>query len=91
MCKHLKKILIFFNFLLIDTFKKAVKTLGGLEILVNNADIMNETDFMKSIDINVVSKNVIFCNAIQDITKRLNKALVYSFLGYDIEHVKISL
>lgn len=41
-------------------FKKAVKALGGLEILVNNADVMNETDFIKSIDVNVVSKNVIF-------------------------------
>lgn len=38
-----------------DTFKKAVKALGGLEILVNNADVMNETDFIKSIDVNVTS------------------------------------
>ncbi|KAG9430807.1 hypothetical protein HZU67_08010 [Apis mellifera carnica] len=38
-----------------DTFKKAVKALGGLEILVNNADVTNETDFMKTIDVNVTS------------------------------------
>lgn len=55
---YIFEILIFF--LLIDTFKKAVKALGGLEILVNNADVTNETDFMKTIDVNVVSKNIIF-------------------------------
>ena len=39
-----------------DTFKKAVKTLGGLEILVNNVGVINEDDFGKAVDVNVVSK-----------------------------------
>ncbi|XP_033194339.2 uncharacterized protein LOC117158996 [Bombus vancouverensis nearcticus] len=38
-----------------DTFKRAVKTLGGLEILVNNAGIINESDFTKTIDVNVTA------------------------------------
>ncbi|XP_076752915.1 15-hydroxyprostaglandin dehydrogenase [NAD(+)] [Xylocopa sonorina] len=38
-----------------DTFKKAVNTLGGLEILVNNAGVINETDFAKAIDVNVTA------------------------------------
>ncbi|CAD1475082.1 unnamed protein product, partial [Heterotrigona itama] len=36
-----------------NTFKKAVKTLGGLEILVNNVGVINENDFGKAIDVNV--------------------------------------
>lgn len=39
-----------------DTFKKAVKTLGGLEILVNNVGVINEDDFGKAVDVNVVSE-----------------------------------
>ncbi|XP_012168042.1 15-hydroxyprostaglandin dehydrogenase [NAD(+)] isoform X1 [Bombus terrestris] len=38
-----------------DTFKRAVKTLGGLEILVNNAGVINESDFNKTIDVNVTA------------------------------------
>lgn len=34
-----------------------MKTLGGLEILVNNAGIINESDFTKTIDVNVVSNS----------------------------------
>ncbi|XP_053980187.1 uncharacterized protein LOC128877157 [Hylaeus volcanicus] len=37
------------------TFKKAVSTLGGLEILVNNAGVINESDFSKAIDVNVTA------------------------------------
>ncbi|XP_017764127.1 PREDICTED: 15-hydroxyprostaglandin dehydrogenase [NAD(+)]-like [Eufriesea mexicana] len=43
------------NSLFDDTFKKAVKTLGGLEILVNNAGIIDENNFTKTIDVNVTS------------------------------------
>ncbi|XP_043523382.1 uncharacterized protein LOC122535699 [Frieseomelitta varia] len=38
-----------------DTFKKAVKTLGGLEILVNNVGVINEDDFGKAVDVNVTA------------------------------------
>nr|XP_031831101.1 peroxisomal hydratase-dehydrogenase-epimerase-like [Nomia melanderi] len=38
-----------------DTFKTAVKTLGGLEILINNAGVINESDFSKAIDVNVTA------------------------------------
>lgn len=38
-----------------ETFKEAVKTLGGLEILVNNASVINENDFTKAIDVNVTA------------------------------------
>ncbi|KAK1126705.1 hypothetical protein K0M31_004329 [Melipona bicolor] len=38
-----------------DTFKRAVKTLGGLEILVNNVGVINEDDFGKAIDVNVTA------------------------------------
>lgn len=31
--------------------------LGGLEILVNNAGVIDEIDFTKAIDVNVVSRN----------------------------------
>ncbi|XP_043260420.1 15-hydroxyprostaglandin dehydrogenase [NAD(+)]-like [Colletes gigas] len=38
-----------------ETFKKAVSTLGGLQILVNNAGVINESDFAKAIDVNVTA------------------------------------
>ncbi|CAK9802020.1 15-hydroxyprostaglandin dehydrogenase [NAD(+)] [Anthophora quadrimaculata] len=38
-----------------ETFKKAVNTLGGLEILVNNVGVINEHDFKNTIDVNVTS------------------------------------
>ena len=38
-----------------ETFKKAVSTLGGLEILVNNASVINESDFSNAIDVNVTA------------------------------------
>lgn len=38
-----------------DTFKNAMITLGGLEILINNAGVINETDFSKAIDVNVTA------------------------------------
>jgi len=37
------------------TFKEAINILGGLDILINNAGVINETDFAKAIDVNVVS------------------------------------
>lgn len=36
-------------------FKEAVSLLGGLDILINNVDLINENDIMKAIDVNVVS------------------------------------
>ncbi|KZC09509.1 15-hydroxyprostaglandin dehydrogenase [NAD(+)] [Dufourea novaeangliae] len=38
-----------------DTFKKAVLTLGSLEILVNNAGVINESDFSQAINVNVTA------------------------------------
>lgn len=29
--------------------------MGGLDILINNAGVVNEVDFMKAIDVNIVS------------------------------------
>ncbi|XP_076547062.1 uncharacterized protein LOC117607060 [Osmia lignaria lignaria] len=43
------------NFEFDDTFKKAINMLGGLEILVNNAGVIDETDFTKAIDVNVTA------------------------------------
>ena len=43
------------NFEFDDTFKKAINVLGGLEILVNNAGVIDETDFTKAIDVNVTA------------------------------------
>ncbi|KAL6267507.1 hypothetical protein P5V15_000581 [Pogonomyrmex californicus] len=37
------------------TFKEAINILGGLEILINNVGIINETDFSKAIDVNVTA------------------------------------
>lgn len=37
------------------TFKEAINILGGLDILINNAGVINETDFSEAIDVNVVS------------------------------------
>lgn len=37
------------------TFKEAINILGGLDILINNVDVINEINFSKAIDINVVS------------------------------------
>ncbi|XP_057330609.1 alcohol dehydrogenase-like [Microplitis mediator] len=34
-------------------FKEAINYLGGLEILINNADLLNETDLTKAIDVNI--------------------------------------
>lgn len=43
------------------TFKEAIKILGGLDILINNAGVINEVDFAKAIDVNVVSFiNILF-------------------------------
>lgn len=36
-------------------FKKAISALGGLEILVNNVGIVNETNYTKTIDVNVTA------------------------------------
>lgn len=53
---HKNEILVLYNSIYTtDTFKKAVSALGGLEILVNSAGVINESDFTKAIDINVVS------------------------------------
>ncbi|XP_066583832.1 uncharacterized protein [Prorops nasuta] len=38
-----------------ETFKEAVNILGGLDILINNAGIINEVDFSKAIDVNVTA------------------------------------
>jgi NAD(P)-dependent dehydrogenase (short-subunit alcohol dehydrogenase family) len=38
------------------TFKEAVNILGGLDIIVNNAAIINEVNFHGAIDNNVVRK-----------------------------------
>jgi len=35
--------------------KEAISILGGLDILINNAGVINEIDFSKAIDVNVVS------------------------------------
>ncbi|XP_029175316.1 peroxisomal hydratase-dehydrogenase-epimerase-like [Nylanderia fulva] len=37
------------------TFKEAIKILNGLDILINNAGVINEIDFSKAIDVNVTS------------------------------------
>ncbi|KAL2718742.1 15-hydroxyprostaglandin dehydrogenase NAD(+)-like [Vespula squamosa] len=39
----------------IVTFKDAINILGGLDILINNASVINETDFVKAIDVNVTA------------------------------------
>lgn len=36
-------------------FKEAINSLGGLDILINNVGVINETDFSEAIDVNVVS------------------------------------
>lgn len=36
-------------------FKKAISTMGGLDILVNNADVISESDFARVIDVNVTA------------------------------------
>ncbi|XP_063979945.1 uncharacterized protein LOC135163968 [Diachasmimorpha longicaudata] len=36
-------------------FKEAVNTLGGLDILINNVDLINESDIMKAVDVNVTA------------------------------------
>jgi len=41
--------------LIAATFKEAINILGGLDILINNAGVINEIDFAKAIDVNVVS------------------------------------
>lgn len=38
-----------------STFKEAINILGGLDVLVNNAGLINETDFSKTIDVNVTA------------------------------------
>ncbi|XP_076398320.1 15-hydroxyprostaglandin dehydrogenase [NAD(+)]-like [Megachile rotundata] len=38
-----------------DTFKKVITMLGGLEILVNNASVIDEGNFAKVIDVNVTA------------------------------------
>ncbi|XP_047361819.1 uncharacterized protein LOC124953862 [Vespa velutina] len=37
------------------TFKDAINILGGLDILINNASVINEADFVKAIDVNVTA------------------------------------
>lgn len=37
------------------TFKEAITILGGLDILVNNTEVINEIDFSKAIDVNVTA------------------------------------
>lgn len=37
------------------SFKEAINVLGGLDILINNAGVVNETDFSKAIDVNVTA------------------------------------
>uniref|UniRef100_A0A0C9QMG4 HPGD_1 protein n=1 Tax=Fopius arisanus TaxID=64838 RepID=A0A0C9QMG4_9HYME len=36
-------------------FKEAVKTLEGLDILINNTDLIDEADIMKAVDVNVTA------------------------------------
>ncbi|KAL0107568.1 hypothetical protein PUN28_014704 [Cardiocondyla obscurior] len=36
-------------------FKEAINILGGLDILINNAGVINETDFSEAIDVNVTA------------------------------------
>lgn len=37
------------------TFKNAINILGGLDILINNASVINEADFANAIDVNVTA------------------------------------
>lgn len=37
------------------TFKKAISIMGGLDILINNADVISEADIAKAIDVNVTA------------------------------------
>lgn len=37
------------------TFKKAISILGGLDILINNAEVVSEENFVKAVDINVTA------------------------------------
>ncbi|XP_011882863.1 PREDICTED: peroxisomal hydratase-dehydrogenase-epimerase-like [Vollenhovia emeryi] len=37
------------------TFKEALNILGGLDILINNAGVINETNFSEAIDVNVTA------------------------------------
>ncbi|XP_011685622.1 PREDICTED: 15-hydroxyprostaglandin dehydrogenase [NAD(+)]-like [Wasmannia auropunctata] len=37
------------------TFKEAINILGGVDIFINNAGVINETDFSKAIDVNVTA------------------------------------
>ncbi|KAG5327893.1 PGDH dehydrogenase, partial [Pseudoatta argentina] len=43
------------NFEFDTKLKEAISILGGLDILINNSGIINETDFSKTIDVNVTS------------------------------------
>ncbi|XP_011068567.1 PREDICTED: peroxisomal hydratase-dehydrogenase-epimerase-like [Acromyrmex echinatior] len=43
------------NFEFDTKLKEAISILGGLDILINNAGIINETDFSKTIDVNVTA------------------------------------
>ncbi|EZA58570.1 hypothetical protein DMN91_008948 [Ooceraea biroi] len=37
------------------TLKEAINILGGLDIVINNASVINETDFSRTIDVNVTA------------------------------------
>lgn len=39
----------------LDLFKKAIETYGNIDIVVNNAGILNEKNWRLMLDINVVS------------------------------------
>lgn len=48
-----------FSFYILDSFKKAVSTFGGLDIVINNAGVMKDDVWELEIAINCVSKDFI--------------------------------
>ncbi|KAI4494059.1 hypothetical protein M0802_009326 [Mischocyttarus mexicanus] len=54
------------------TFKDAINTLGGLDILINNASMINETDFIKTTEVNVTALIRTTLLGIQQMRRDLN-------------------
>ena len=47
-----------------EAFQRTVETFGRLDIVVNNAGILNDVQWEKEVDINLVGQSYLYCNNI---------------------------
>jgi hypothetical protein len=54
-------ILIYDAIFVSEAFQRTIETFGTLDIVINNAGILNDVEWEKEVDINLVSRHYLYC------------------------------